>query len=312
MSDERADPLKQVNFHCKACGHRFQAKPGRVEEAPEDLVHPWRYFAPCPECSGEATQPAWERNLLKAWRHATGPRTPEGLAATARNLIGHPTAEESLRTRFNAMKHGMDAEVATWFPAKPDKYTRCKTCEVDRKWCAEQPACVKQTELFMLHHAAFETRDPKRLTGLYANFQAALFSICTEILQTIIGDGAKLESPEYFTDATGRLVVASFIDVDGKRKIIKKIEAHPLFKPLAELLSRNNLSLADMGMTTKVIDEDQDTKGRIAADNNTAMAIEAFAKSQTAAMIGLKDLVERARARRDADPVLIEHERQNT
>lgn len=310
MSEPRHDQLDQVRFHCRGCGARFSATPGRIADTPEDDVHPWFYFAPC-ECGREAGQAAWERNLLKAWRNATGPRTPEGLAATSKNLVGHPTPEESLRTRFNAMKHGLDAKVAQYFPARPDKYARCQTCEVDRTWCAQQPACVKQTELFLLHHAAFESRDPRHLTGLYAGLQAAIFSVVDDILRTIAADGSKITSPEYFTDSTGRLVVATYIDpADGKRKIIRKIEAHPLFRPLAELLSRNNLSLSDMGMTAKVIDEDNEAMGRIEAANRGATAMEDFARSQANAIDALRDMVQRANANRERDPVLIEHQSQ--
>ncbi|MFN3303133.1 MAG: hypothetical protein ACK44A_05365, partial [Roseateles sp.] len=104
------DELDRVNFRCGVCRSGFSARPDLVEPAPEEEHHPWRYFAACPTC-GAANQPqaAWERSLLKAHQMATGPRTPEGLAASAANLAGHPTAEEALRTRFNAMKHGLNA-----------------------------------------------------------------------------------------------------------------------------------------------------------------------------------------------------------
>ncbi|MCW5627162.1 MAG: hypothetical protein KIT73_20765, partial [Burkholderiales bacterium] len=126
-------PLSEVTFSCRQCygGRTFKASPDRVEDAPEDPVHPWRYFAACPQCGAEVEQAQYERALLKAWLNATGPRTAEGKAATAANLEGHPTAEEALRTRFNAMKHGMSARVATYFPAKPDGYAHCSGCEVD-------------------------------------------------------------------------------------------------------------------------------------------------------------------------------------
>lgn len=113
-------PLDQITFHCDACYRSFKAAPRRVEDEPETEHHPFRYFAVCPRCDAECEQARFERGLIKAWASATGPRTPEGKAASAKNLEGHPTPEEALRTRFNAMKHGMAAKVATYFPAKPD------------------------------------------------------------------------------------------------------------------------------------------------------------------------------------------------
>ncbi|MBP6895663.1 MAG: DNA adenine methylase [Pseudacidovorax sp.] len=41
----------------------------------------------------------------------------------------------------------MAARTATYFPAKPDRYAFCEGCEVNRLWCSEQPACVKQSAI---------------------------------------------------------------------------------------------------------------------------------------------------------------------
>jgi hypothetical protein len=307
MSAERLD---QVNFHCRACGERFVAAPGRVEDAADDAWHPWRYVADCPKCAAEAMQATWERALLKAWRHATGPRTAEGLAATSANLAGHPTAEEALRTRFNAMKHGLSAKVATYFPAKPGKYARCASCEVDRDWCAKQPACAKQQEIFLLHHAAFEQKNPRHLSSIYANLQAAIFAVVQEIVTTIIADGAKITAPQYYTDPSGQLVVATYIDEQGKRRIINDIEAHPLFRPLSELLSRNNLSLADMGLSAKVIEEGDEAMGRMKTVADERTAVELFSRQTAESMQALRGMMDRATAARERDPILIEHQSQ--
>lgn len=263
-------------------------------------------------CHEEAAQAPWEKALLKAWQNATGPRTEAGKAATAANLEGHPTPEEALRTRFNGMKHGLSAKTAMYFPAKPDKYPLCGTCDIDRDWCAAQPACVKQTQNFMLHHAAFETRNPKHLQGLYAGFQAALFSVVQQILQQIIADGAKLVAPQWYVDKeSGRLVIADYLDSDGNRRIIEDVSAHPLFKPLGELLSRNNLSLSDMGMTAKVIEEEEASMGRLESQNTAREALTDFAQRTSKAVEDLRGLMSRASSERDRDPILIEYQQQN-
>lgn len=305
---DRSRPLSEITFQCKPCLRTWKGVPDRVEDTGEGH-HPFAYFAACEVCGIEREQVGWERGLLKAWANATGPRTPEGLAATAKNLEGHPTPEEALRTRFNAMKHGLTAKTATYFPARPDGYAFCKACEVDRIWCSGQPACVKQAQTFMLHHAAFESRNPKHLSGIYADLQAAIFSVLQQILQTIIADGVKLVSPQYYTDKEGRLIVAEYIDETGERRIIYDVEAHPLFRPLGELLSRANLSLADMGMTVKAVEQDDNEFGELNPDGRESL--DDYQRRQVHALEKLADLVARSKNATDRDPVLLEHNQEN-
>lgn len=309
---DRSNPLDKVTFHCRPCRRTFSAVPGRVEDRPEQEHHPFEYFSQCDWCGEDAPQAAYERNLLKAWANATGPKTAEGKAAASANLEGHPTPEEAKRTRFNAMKTGLHARTATYFPAKPDGYDFCAECDVDRRWCREQPACSKHTELFMLHHAAFDQQNPKHLKGIYADLQAALFTVIQQILRTIIRDGVKIEAPQWYTDKeTGRLIIAEYYDEDGNRRLIKDIEAHPLFKPLGELLSRNNLSLADMGMTAKVLEDVEQEQGRLDNANAARESLQEFAGRQVQALEDLRSMIARSKEARDKDPILVEFERQN-
>lgn len=312
MAKDRSQPLSSINFHCAHCAQAFKAEPGRVEDDAAQEHHPYRYYAPCPKCERECEQAAWEKGLLKAWANATGPKTEEGMAATAANLEGHPTREEALRTRFNAMKHGLSARTATYFPAKPDGYDFCSHCDVDRVWCQAQPACAKKTELFMLHHAAFEQKNPRHLSGIYADLQASLFAVLQQILQTIIADGVKMETVRWYTNKEGEILVAEYVDEDGKRRIMKEsIIAHPLFKPLGELLSRAGLSLADMGMTAKVIEAEDEEMGRLQEDQQQRDSMHAFQQRQVTALEALSGALERARSNKQRDPVLIEHQSQN-
>lgn len=210
------------------------------------------------------------------------------------------------------MKHGLNARTATYFPAKPDGYAFCSACDVDRSWCFDQPACVKQTQLFMRHHAAFESRDPKHLTGIYADLQGAVMAVLQQILQTIIADGVKITSPQWYTDKeTGRVLIAEYFDENGQRRVINDVSAHPLFKPLGELLSRNSLSLADMGMSYKAIEAEQQEMGKLNAQEGAREALSDFAQQQAKALGDLRALMEQANAQRNADPILIEHQRQN-
>lgn len=313
-------PLERgLDFSCERCrvegkARVFRAVPGRVEDdaSPEQAHHPYRYFAPCPSCGEECEPTGYQRALLKAWASATGPRTEEGKAASAKNLEGHPTPEEALRTRFNAMKHGLSARVATYFPAKPDGYAFCASCDVDREWCAKQPACVKRAENFLLHHAAFQQRRPELLSEIHGDMHAAIFSVVQQILQSIMAEGVRLKNPVWYSDKDGGLHFVQFTDADGAEKQVYELSAHPLIKPLTELLKAANLSLSDMGQTVRVADGgDEEELGRLRGGAKSAPEeIGDYQRMALERLESLKGIVERARAARSQDPVLLEHNAQ--
>lgn len=313
MAKDRSKPLSEITFHCKqpSCCRPFKAEPGRVVDAPEQEHHPFEYFANCPTCGNECEQVYWERNAMKAHAKATGPKTPEGKAATAENLKGHPTKEEALRTRFNAMKHGMNARTATYFPAKPGGYAFCDGCDVERAHCKSQPACVKQTEIFMLHHAAFEQRNPKHLTGIYSDLHAGIFAVIRQILQTIVADGVKVEQVVWDRDDDGNVRVAEYFDEKGERHIIREnMMAHPLLKTLGELLSRTGLTLSDMGMTQKVVEAEEDQLGKLANEQEAQESIREYRDRQMALLATIADKVQRANQLTNSDPKLIEFQQE--
>ncbi|HLP97475.1 MAG TPA: hypothetical protein VK149_03420 [Sideroxyarcus sp.] len=313
MAIDRSKPLSEITFHCKqlTCCRSFKAEPGRVVGAPEHDHHPFQYFANCPSCGTECEQVHWERNLLRAYSKSTGPKTEEGRAASAANLEGHPTPEEALRTRFNAMKHGLSARTATYYPAKPDGYAFCLNCDVDRTFCKTQPACSKQTELFMLHHAAFEQRNPKHLMGIYADLQASIFAVVQQIVQTIVADGVKVEQVVWDKDEDGQVRVAEYIDEKGQRHILRtNVEAHPLFRPLGELLSRAGLTLADMGMTQKVIETEEDQMGRLASETASQEEADAYRKRNMELLSAMAERVQRANKQTESDPILLDYHKE--
>jgi hypothetical protein len=301
-------PLSVISFACKGCSWDWSGEPARVVDDEQQAHHPYSYFSTCPICKEEREQAPWERSLIKAWGSATGPRTDEGKATSAKNLEGHPTREESRRTRFNAMKHGMAAKTATFFPAKPDGYSFCGNCKTERAWCVDQPACVKQTEIFLLHHAAFEQRDPKILGSIYANLQAALFAVLNQILQDIISQGVTIVTPQWYTTKDGKMLLATYVDAKtGKEQTLMKMEAHPLFRPFGELLSRTGLSLADMGMTARGVEAEENAQGHLESDTTEREVGDDFKQRVMGVIEGIKDQVARAHASTERDPVLIEY-----
>ena len=313
MRKDWSKELERLNFRCGVCRHAWEAAPDLVEPDDEAAHHPFRYFGDCPSCGAKhQPQAAWERSLLKAHQMATGPKTPEGRAATTANLAGHPTPEEALRTRFNGMKHGLSARTATYFPAKPDGYAFCSGCDVDRDWCAGQPACVKQTELFMLHHAAFEQRDPRVLGRVHSDIHSALIASLQMCLQAVLADGVVIKTPKVQLDKDGNSTTLEFEDQNGHRYPIMEYMANPVFKPIADLITRLGLSLSDLGMTVKAADDEEDElRGRLAlpaGGAGGAEALDAFSARMAGALEKLGHVVTAARDKAAADPTLLEHQ----
>lgn len=302
--------LSAVTFRCGVCRHTWQSKPDLVEPDADAAHHPFRYFAHCPVCDAQnQAQAPWERALLKAHQATTGPKTPEGLAATSANLVGHPTAEEALRTRFNAMKHGLTARTATYFPAKPDGYSFCARCDVDRFWCGEQPACVKQTELFMLHHAAFEQRDPRVLGRVHSDLHAALVASLQMCLQAVLGDGVVIKTPKVQLGEGGQSVALTYTDAQGDVHNVYEYMANPAFKPIADLISRLGLSLSDLGMTQQAGEDEQAAlRGRLGGAAAATEQLGNYADRMASAMEKLSDVIKGARSDAEKDPVLLAHQ----
>src|SRR5205085_5892151 len=136
------------------------------------------------------------------------------------------------------MKHGMQARVATYFPAKPDGFSFCSSCDVDRAWCAAQPACVRQTELFMRTHAAMDQRDPKKLAPILSDILAAVTASLQMCLQTILADGVVIKTPRVELSRDGVPIALKYTDQSGVEHHSYDYAANPAFKPATDLISR--------------------------------------------------------------------------
>jgi len=273
MGKPRTDPLPEVDFRCSSCGHRWSGAPEASEEAPDRPWHPWAYHAACPECGEAGEQDPQQRNLLKAWAHATGPRSPEGKAASAANLSGYPTPEESQITRCNALRHGLHAKVATYFPARPGHYPHCNGCPYYDRECRPNPpsghenprACLRRTELYMQHQVAFETGDPKILTAKRAETHWLLQALVDDMILAIVSDGGpRLQEPAWYYDKNGGFHLAGFHAEDGSYHQIYEFKEHPLLKPLIQYIDKLGLTLRDAGMTPKAQDEQDVLEGQLA------------------------------------------------
>lgn len=314
MGKLRDSPMPVVAFVCPLRLHKFEAEPDRTEDAPDRPWHPWAYFAACPTCGDEAKQAGWQRALLKAWVNSTGPRTPEGIAATAKNLEGHPTPEEALRTRFNNLKHGLFARTATYFPARPGKYAHCNGCShLAGEDCLEVGACLRRTELFLKHHIAFDRQDPTMLLGLRADTQAAVQALVDDMILAIASEGVQLKSPKWYVNPkTGGLGFVEWEDEHGELHRVHDISGHPLLKPLAEFLSRNNLNLDAQGMTPRAQDDNDLMTGHLDGEASEQQDSGEFRRQLTGQLDDIRAMIERSQARTRRDPILIEQTREES
>lgn len=297
------NPKPLVAFKCFDCEHTFDAEPVRIEDEPT-RAHPYRYFANCDLCYGECEQVGWQVGIFSANANATGPKTSEGKAESAKNLIGHSTE----LTRFNALTHGAFAETAIFFPARPDKYPHCQSCDVDRDYCSKQAACIRRTDLTMKYLAAVKSGDPRHFQDLLAVNQANLQALFSDMMQAIISDGARIEQPVYDFDKDGGFHIGRYVDKNtGKAETMMELKAHPLLKPLFELLSKNNLSMADMNMTPKVQVDQGIEIGKLADTDDRESASEYQAKIAQD-MQSLRGMIARSQDKVNKDPVLLEHD----
>ncbi|MBD3609586.1 MAG: hypothetical protein HUJ30_03465 [Gammaproteobacteria bacterium] len=222
----------------------------------------------------------------------TGPKTEKGKAASARNLEGHPTPEEAQRTRFNAMKGRGFNKTLHYYPARPGQFPMCATCEYLNDGCEDLPACVKNTQVFMRFNMAFESGDPSLLTDLFANSQAAMYTIFQNMLMRIIQDGETLEAPKMYYDTDGKCHVFEYTDEDGQRRIVNEKSAHPLLKHVLDFIQKNDMSLGNLDMTPKVQNEQATMKGFLNNEQEKREELESFNQKMLQGQQALAKLIQ--------------------
>lgn len=242
-----------------------------------------------------AEQAHWSRNLLKAWSEAAGPKTYEG----------------KRRSRFNRLTHGLTAKVATYYPARPGKYPQCNGCRyLDSMECLELGGCLSRTELMLRHLMAYESNDPRMLQNLNAERQAHLAALIDDMILAIIQDGGpRSMTPEWYSDKEGGFHLARYLDErSGEYIQIHRNEAHPLLKPLMDLIAKNGMTLTDQGMTPKVQEDHALLEGELAEEAGDRESMQEYARRQAGALEDLAGMIKRSRERTEQDPVLLEHQ----
>ena len=271
-----------IKFHCSlkngGCGWRFESNNYRNEPYLEREWHPWRHLADCPHCGEEAEQASQQ---IASWRAAYVGKSPAVKAKISEANKDRDPASYAV-SRFNAITHGMSAETAKFYPARPGKYDQCEGCEFLNDGCGTSSLkhCAKRTELFVQFNLAMEEGNSGMLGRLMASNQAALHALLGDMMRAVAKRGVELESPEFsFNKLTGKVDLAEWEDEEGNKRIITKIEAHPLLPHIINYFHKNGSTLADLSLTPAAAKEEERLQGFL---DNEQQSRESLADAQQA------------------------------
>lgn len=299
---EIPDALTQLKaattFYCRECKKSFSAEPARTEPLP-DSPHPFEYFASCPVCNAECTEAHWHKNLYLAWLNISGTGNP---AASAKNL---PSAGDS-RAKFNALKSGLFAKKAQYFPAAVGRYPECEGCATSAD-CEDGGICIEISKIKMIVQRAVDTSDPSAITALTGQIQADVFVMIQRLMSQALRDGVTLTKP-LFTSHENRHSFVKYPDEDGNVHQVYETTVHPAVRAVAELLQKNNLALGDMLLTQKTAGEQNLGMGFLKNDETrTQTAAEAAVARKAATDEFIRNL-QTAPVSRAADSAFQDHE----
>lgn len=272
----------------------------RVEERPDQEPHPFEYFAHCPTCQTEITEAPFVKNLYRAWLNITGTKSPD---ISAQNL---PPPDDP-RRKFNALKSGLYAKKAKYFPAKVGRYPECDGCEHSHE-CETIGVCLQISKVKMMVAQAFDSKDPAFLQPLFQDIQADVFVLLQRLIGQALRDGAILTSPVWHGMKEGYTMVKGLDPETGEEKQLYQRELHPAIRAIAELLQKNGLSLADLQLTPKTAAEHSAQMGHLRGAADERQSLNEFRQKKLEQNENFLGLLRRAPAQRDKDPFFMEHQ----
>lgn len=286
---------ESTTFRCNSCKQNLELPVERVEDLPAEELHPFEYFAHCPTCRSEIKEAPFLKNLYRAWSNITGTKSPEKSAA---NL---PSPNDP-RRKFNALKSGIYAKAAKYFPAKVGRYPECGGCEHSHE-CEAIGICLEVSKLKMMVMHAFDSKDPAALQPLFEEIQGDLFVLIKRLIFRALKDGVILEAPVFGNSQFGPILLK---DDQGNQVI--EFTAHPALKLLTDLIQKNGLSLADLQMTPKTQADHAAQMGNLKGQADDRMSAKEFEQKKLEQTQKFFDALTTATARRERDPVFQAHQ----
>lgn len=275
----------------------------RIEDRPDQEIHPFEYFATCPTCKTEIPEHPSIKNLYKAWLHATGTKSPE---ISSKNL----PSPDSPRRKFNALKSGLFAKKAKYFPAKVGRYPECDGCEHSNE-CEEIGICLQISKLKMMVTHAFDTKDPGQLQPLFQETQADFFVLLRRLFSHVFKHGEILEAPVWHGMKSGYTMVKFKDPVTGKKRQLMQYELHPAVRAIFEMLQKNALSLADLNLTPKTEAEHSATMGHLRLAENERESLQEHRSKMVDTTRTFLEAMAGAGSQRRNDPIYLEHQEEN-
>lgn len=224
----------------------------------------------------------------------TGPKTDEGKARAAAASSGPVTPQGKFKSSANGFLHGAHARRHLIPPAKPGEYPECETCPVMEE-CKEMVEERRGTSVFVpcttilniqekFLHAAING-NPEKLKEFQGVAAAKAARIIQSGLEMILADNLMKKKVTRY----------------GKDTEVEEFIAHPLLKPISEMMKQQGWSLADWMMTPASQEEGGQIRGFLGSlpDGELKMIVGEFNKKLTDFPKALKKGAEDAAA----DPV---------
>lgn len=198
-------------------------------------------------------------------------------------------------SKTNALVTGANAKVIKMWPAKPGKYDECESCEYLNNGCAiDFQHCADKTDLYVKFLMAQESGNSAFLGQEMAATQAGIAAITAGMIRSIAQKGVSLEIPIYTKTEKG-IEVATYTDEEGKIRTLTRTEAHPLLPHLINYISKNTMTLGDMGLTPKVKEEQRQMQGFLDAKEADRETLDEATRAQQSMVQNLMRVIGGAR-----------------
>jgi hypothetical protein len=275
-----SDVKEQKLFFCKDHGRALW-------ETDEYVLENDIYFSKCPVCGQPCKEVGYRhKNLMKAWSHASGPKTQAGKE----------------RSRLNGFKHGKYTSVYHELaPALPGRFPMCKECEYfddckSKKWSW----CPVNLDPMMRMLKAFKEGKISDLKEFAAINQTKAFNVLQLMFAEIFDKGTL--APKELR----RKVNAT----DDEETVVLEWQENPLIKRLPAIFEMLGHTADQQTMTPEKNLEGEAVAGFLGAVENEKQSLEQFRLESAKKIESIKSAVMKGNINTKQDPAFKEYAEQ--